>query len=160
MKNLTENEEDWYRILGMFKVSGGKRKEAFAEKMDWIPRAPRLSSLYGFTQYDHDGRGFLFTEYEKDANIFIVAVKVHVHNSLPERVEFLTGWGLTWRTFGMVESVPVEVKNAAEAYLRDWLGWFGGKKYAERVMAQSKLEWKSVPRDDPVNEETRHYFTH
>jgi hypothetical protein len=53
----------------------------------------------------------------------------------------------------------LEVMNAAKAYLRDRLGWFGGKKFVERVMAQSKLEWKCIPRDDPVNEETRHYFT-
>lgn len=160
---MTENEEDWYRILGMFKVSGGRRRETFAEKMDWIPRAPRLSSLYGFSNYDYDGRGFVYTEYEKDANIYIVAVKVHVRNSLPERIEFFTGWHMhacTGGRFDFVEDVPDEVKWAAKAYLRDWLGWFGGKEYAERVMAQSKLKWKRIPKNDPINEETRSYFNY
>jgi hypothetical protein len=125
--DLTENEEDWYRILGMLKVSSGRRREPFAEKMDWIPRAPRLSSLYGFGQYDHDGRGFIFEDYPKVEEVYIVAAKVHVRNSLPERIEFLTGWGFQRPYFDEIHEhwkVPLEVKNAAAAYLRDWLGWF------------------------------------
>ena len=149
--------------MGMFKVSDGRSREPFAEKMDWIPRAPRLSSLYGFPQYDHDGRGFVYSGYEKGVRIWIVAVKVHARNALPERVEFLTGWVFQGDRFEQIDenlNVPIEVKNAAEAYLRDWLGWFGGKEYAKRVTAQSKLDWKRMPIDDPVNEETRSYFDH
>lgn len=142
-------------------MNGRRRRESFAEKMDWIPRAPRLSSLYGFDHYDYDGRGFIYADYPKSEEVYIVAAKVHVRNSLPERVDFLTGWGFQRPRFDAIDEswkVPAEVKNAAVAYLRDWLGWFRGKEYAQKVIAQSKLEWKRIPQDDPVTEETQSYF--
>lgn len=153
MKILTDNKEDWYRVLGMFNEKG--------EKLDWISRAPRLSSLYGMGLPHADLRGFV-ESYKRDEKLYIVAVKVHCHGCNPERIEFFTGWGLVGQRVGgfplISENVPREVKIAAKAYLLDWLGWFKGKKTARAMIEQREIEWRDFPDDDPVNKETEDYY--
>lgn len=153
MRELADSEGDWYRVLGMFNEKG--------EKMDWISRAPRLSSLYGMGLPHADLRGYI-ERYKKGEKLYIVAVKVRCHGCNPERIEFFTGWGLVGQTMGgfplISENVPREVKNAAKAYLLDWLGWFKGKKAAREMIEQRETEWRDFADDDPVDKETEDYY--
>lgn len=150
---MADTEVDRYRVLGMFNETG--------EKLDWISRAPRLSSLHGMSIPHADLRGFI-KSYKKNLKLYIVAVKVHCRGCDPERVEFFTGWGLIGQREGgfplISENVPREVKSAANVYLLDWLGWFKGKKATREMITQQEIEWRELPTDDPVDRETEDYF--